>query len=398
MANNYFDFIGQNAGEEKKEAPQQTQAMANVTVRCDADCFLLCDGEYLDIQLVAGKMAKIQVPIGQHLLEFLYTEDSDIKIEKEVDFPESGKSYLVITKGLKDLVDGANAEAQAKAAEAEAKKKAEEAEARRLEELRILELQKEPYAVLSNNNETLTFYYDHMKSNRNGMDIDNEAWLGHRGGILEVIFDESFANCHYIRSTNGWFYCMFKLKSIQGLNYLDTSNVTDMKYMFYFCQTIEIIDLKDLNTSNVVDMSLMFSGCNSLQSLDLSNFNTEHVTNMEYMFSCCLDLVNLDLSNFNTSNVVNMQRMFENCENLVNLDLSNFNTNNVVNMSGMFCGCESLKTLKTDKINFNTDNVTDMEDMFNGCSNLEHIDEELRKKAETYENLDPEVDFRDIFG
>ena len=131
MANNYFDFIGQNAGEEKKEAPQQTQAMANVTVRCDADCFLLCDGEYLDIQLVAGKMAKIQVPIGQHLLEFLYTEDPDIKIEKEVDFPESGKSYLVIIKGLKDLVDGANAEAQAKAAEEEAKRIAADEEARR---------------------------------------------------------------------------------------------------------------------------------------------------------------------------------------------------------------------------------------------------------------------------
>ena len=121
MANNYFDFIGQNAGEEKKEAPQQTQAMANVTVRCDADCFLLCDGEYLDIQLGAGRMAKIQVPIGQHLLEFLYTEDPDIKIEKEVDFPESGKSYLVITKGLKDLVDGANAEAKKKAEEEKAK-------------------------------------------------------------------------------------------------------------------------------------------------------------------------------------------------------------------------------------------------------------------------------------
>ena len=131
MANNYFDFIGQNAGEEKKEAPQQTQAMANVTVRCDADCFLLCDGEYLDIQLDAGKMAKIQVPIGQHLLEFLYTEDPDIKIEKEVDFPDAGKSYLIIIKGLKDLGDGANAEAQAKAAEEEAKRKAKEKEAKR---------------------------------------------------------------------------------------------------------------------------------------------------------------------------------------------------------------------------------------------------------------------------
>ena len=148
MANNYFDFIGQNAGEEKKEAPQQTQEMANVTVRCDADCFLLCDGEYLDIQLDAGKMAKIQVPIGQHLLEFLYTEDPDIKIEKEVDFPESGKSYLVITKGLKELVDDANAEAQAKAAEAKKKAK-EEAKRKAEEELRILELQKKPMRYLA---------------------------------------------------------------------------------------------------------------------------------------------------------------------------------------------------------------------------------------------------------
>jgi hypothetical protein len=67
-------------------------------------------------------------------------------------------------------------------------------------------------------------------------------------------------------------------------------------------------------------------------------------------------------------------------------------------MGDMFGNCECLITLKTDKINFNTENVTDMEDMFDGCSNLEHIDEELRKKAETWENLDSEVDFEDIFG
>ena len=136
MADNYFDFVGQNAGEEKKEAPQETQAMANVTVRADADCFLLCDGEYLDIQLEAGKMTKIQVPVGQHLLEFLYTEDTDIKVEKEVDFPEAGKSYLVIIKDLKAAADNVAAEAKAKEeakrkAEEEAKRKAEEDEVRR---------------------------------------------------------------------------------------------------------------------------------------------------------------------------------------------------------------------------------------------------------------------------
>ena len=360
MANNYFDFIGQNAGEEKKEAPQQTQAMANVTVRCDADCFLLCDGEYLDIQLGAGKMAKIQVPIGQHLLEFLYTEDPDIKIEKEVDFPESGKSYLVITKGLKDLVDGANAEAQAKAAEEEAKRKEEE--------LRILELQKEPYVVLSNNNATLTFYYDHLKSDRNGMNIEDEKWKEHRNDIVTVFFDESFANCHNICSTKCWFKEFRNLTSVVGLNILDTSKVTDMSEMFRACNSIQSLDLSSFDTSKVTTMEAMFYDCESLQSLDFSNFDTSKVTNMSTMFYDCKSLRSLDLSSFDTSKVTDMSFMFYGCQSLQSLDLSSFDTSEVTNMSYMFYECNSLQSL--DVSSFDTSEVTDMSYMFYKCNSL----------------------------
>ena len=398
MANNYFDFIGQNAGEEKKETPQQTQAMANVTVRCDADCFLLCDDEYLDIQLGAGKMAKIQVPIGQHLLEFLYTEDPDIKIEKEVDFPESGKSYLVIIKGLKELVDGANAEAQAKAAEAEAKKKAEE-EARRKaeEELRILELQKEPYAVLSNNNTTLTFYYDHLKSDRNGMNIEDKKWKNHWDDIVTVFFDESFANCHNICSTGDWFGGFRNLTSVVGLKNLDTSKVTDMSSMFTGCQSLQSLDLSNFDTSKVTNMDSMFWGCHSLQSLDLSSFDTSKVTNMSRMFCDCESLRLLDLSSFDTSRVTSMFYMFCSCNSLESLDLSNFDTSKVTNMNSMFAGyplqllnlssfdtsrvtsmggmfshCKSLDSL--DLSNFDTSKVTDMSYMFSYCKSLRSLD------------------------
>ena len=285
-------------------------------------------------------MAKIQVPIGQHLLEFLYTEDPDIKIEKEVDFPESGKSYLVIIKGLKELVDGANAEAQAKAAEAEAKKKAEE-EARRKaeEELRILELQKEPYAVLSNNNATLTFYYDHLKSDRNGMNIEDKKWREHSDDIVTVFFDESFANCHNICSTRGWFSNFGNLTSVVGLNNFDTSKVTDMRYMFFDCESLQSLDLSNFDTSKVTDMTSMFSGCNSLQSVDLSNFDTSKVSNMTSMFCGCNSLRSLDLSSFDTSKVTDMRYMFENCNSLRSLDLSNFDTSKVTNMTDMFNGC-----------------------------------------------------------
>ena len=126
MDKDYFNFLGQNIGEEKKETSQKTQAMANIAIRVDADCLLLCDGEYLDVQLEAGKITKIQLPIGQHLLEFLYTEDPDIKVEKDdAEFPESGKSYFVNIKGLKAAVDIAMAKEKV-AKEEEARHKAEE--------------------------------------------------------------------------------------------------------------------------------------------------------------------------------------------------------------------------------------------------------------------------------
>ena len=126
MDKDYFNFLGQHIGEEKKETFQKTQAMANIAIRVDADCLLLCDGEYLDVQLEAGKITKIQLPIGQHLLEFLYTEDPDIKVEKDdAEFPESGKSYFVNIKGLKAAVDIAMAKEKV-AKEEEARHKAEE--------------------------------------------------------------------------------------------------------------------------------------------------------------------------------------------------------------------------------------------------------------------------------
>ena len=96
-----FSFL-QNAAPQKSEQPEQkpNSGVANVTVRVDADCFMQCDGELVDIQLKAGQVTKTELPTGQHLLEFLSTENSNVKVEKMVDFPESGKSYLVIVNEL----------------------------------------------------------------------------------------------------------------------------------------------------------------------------------------------------------------------------------------------------------------------------------------------------------
>lgn len=91
---------------------------------------------------------------------------------------------------------------------------------------------------------------------------------------------------------------------------IDTSNVTNMKRMFYGCSGLTSLDLSNFDTSNVTDMGSMFYGCKNLTSLDLSSFNTSNVTNMSYMFSGCSGLTSLDVSSFNISNVTNTESMF----------------------------------------------------------------------------------------
>ena len=360
-----IDFSYLEGAAPQEESTPVMSDTANVTIRVDADSMLLCDGEYIDQVFKAGVLTKIQMGPGQHLLEFLYTEDPDIKIEKEVDFPESGKSYLVLIKGLKELVDAAAAEAKQKAEE-EARKKAEEearvkaeAEAKRIAALR------EPYVALSNNNRTLTLYYDHLKDDRNGTNLNSVDWVTYRYDVTTVVFDESFANYHDTCSTNGWFRWYTKLTSVIGLNNLDTSNVTDMSNMFLNCYRLEELDLSNFDTSKVTDMSRMFNDCTSLEELDLSRFNTSMVTDMSGMFEGCKSLEELDVSDFDTSNVTDMSRMFKDCESLEELDVSNFDTSKVTNMRCMFYNCKNLDEL--DLSDFSTRKVTDMHGMFLNC-------------------------------
>ncbi len=168
------------------------------------------------------------------------------------------------------------------------------------------------------------------------------------------------------------FYSYTNLKSIEGLDKLNTEKVTYMSNMFNGCKSLSSLDLSGFNTEKVTSMSSMFDGCESLSSLDLSGFNTEQVTSMSYMFSGCESLSNLDLSDFNTEQVTNMWSMFLNCKFLSSLDLSSFTTEQVQYMNNMFYGCSSLSSL--DLSDFNTEQVTSMGYMFYGCESLESLD------------------------
>ena len=102
---------------------------------------------------------------------------------------------------------------------------------------------------------------------------------------------------------------------------IDTSNITDMSSMFYYCYNLESLDLSSWNTSNVTTISQAFYNCSKLTNLDLSSFDTSSNTNMYETFKDCIKLESLDLSSWDTSNVTNMTNAFHNCEKLKYLDM-----------------------------------------------------------------------------
>ena len=197
------------------------------------------------------------------------------------------------------------------------------------------------------------------------------TWLVNKNNVTKVVFDPAFANA---RPTNcyAWFNGCENLTNIEGIEYLNTSQVTDMHNMFYNCYHLQTTDFSGFDTRKVKDMSYMFHNCGSLKSLDISNFNTSEVTDMRGMFESCIGLTSLDLSHLNTSKVSVMASMFQSCINLLSVNLSGWDTRNVISMTRMFKRCHSLKTL--DLSGFDTREKTcTMGDMFNTCKELTTI-------------------------
>ena len=221
------------------------------------------------------------------------------------------------------------------------------------------------------------------------------------------------------------FYGYKNLKTINGLENLNTSNTVDMKYMFYKCDSLERINISSFDTKNVKSISNMFGFCYKLRKADLSSLDTSNVTDISNLFYYCTSLEEVNLSdmdlskvvvapvifmgcpvkeiiadriilndktigifkntyngeitlkkislaNANLKNVTDMSRMFENCDYLTNLDLSTLDLSNIKNMSYMFNNCDNLETVtfgETSAIN-----VADMSYMFKDCRNLKGAD------------------------
>ena len=206
-----------------------------------------------------------------------------------------------------------------------------------------------------------------------GKDGSVIGWVEQIGDRAEYILHiDANGKIQAPENSSALFRGFVQVHKIEFGDILDTSQVTDMSNMFFFCEKLKSLDVSYFNTQNVTNMEEMFGSCKHLKTLDVSGFCTENVVSMAFMFRDCVQLTVLDVSGFDTHNVTDMRAMFLNCDNLKLLDVSEFDTHNVTDMGSMFFSCKSVKTL--DVSGFDTSNVTDMYAMFWDCERLESLD------------------------
>ena len=226
-----------------------------------------------------------------------------------------------------------------------------------------------------------------------GVYISGQPWGAYSENITKVKIEEEIRPT----KTTFYFYGLSEITEIEGIDNINTRNITEMWHMFSGCSKLSSLDVSAWNMSNVTSIGYMFYKCSSLTSIDVGNWNIENVTNMQNMFSECTQLENINVATWNTGKVTTMANVFLNCSNLTKVDVSKWDTSHVKEMWQMFSGCSKLATIDVsawdmssvtsiglmfykcssltsiDAGKWNTENVTGMTSLFSGCTQLKYI-------------------------
>ena len=144
--------------------------------------------------------------------------------------------------------------------------------------------------------------------NDNEHQITNEL-ISDYGNFVDSITSGVDINDYFdlTKKTSGTFNTYIK-----QIPMIDTSGYTSINSMFV---DYSLTTIPQLNTSNVTDMSYMFNSCPSL--ITIPQLDTSKVTNTNRMFYNCYSLTTIP--QLDTSKVTNIERIFYNCYSLTNL-------------------------------------------------------------------------------
>ena len=177
--------------------------------------------------------------------------------------------------------------------------------------------QKVGYAQWDSTSKTLTFSGgESVPEGAYSLDINGYGipeWYDKttiQSNCATVVFNESFKAVRPT-SCNSWFSMFKALQTIEGIENLNTEEVTSMNSMFNGCSSLTSLDLSSFNTSKVDNTWFMFYGCSCLNTIYVSDrFTTDKVSFGDYMFDGCTllegaalynpDKVDKSMANYNT--------------------------------------------------------------------------------------------------
>ena len=182
----------------------------------------------------------------------------------------------------------------------------------------------------------------------------------------------------------------------------DTSNTTNMSYMFY--SATQLVTVGQFDTSNTTNMSYMFSGCQSLTTIP--QLDTSSVTNMYQMFYYCSKLTTIP--QLDVSSVTDVHQMFSGCSNLV--ELPDFNCVNLKTFGGASYNTWLYNSSNIQKIGvIDCDSVTNIGYIFGegnrnyltdfgGCRNLGKASSVSNTNSSYFMNYAPNLNYQSVLN
>ena len=119
---------------------------------------------------------------------------------------------------------------------------------------------------------------------------------------------------------------------------------TKMKFTAHY---MDLLTVEFCNTSEITDMSFMFDMCSSLIQVKCHDWDTSKVTDMTRLFGNCNSIINLDgIGNWDMTNVINIENMFENINGAIDtFDLNNWQLNMYIDIGNLFNGVANISKI-----------------------------------------------------
>ena len=208
--------------------------------------------------------------------------------------------------------------------------------------------------------------------NLSGWDLSNVTRLdGVFWGLDMSKVDLSGWNTSNVTNMSNLFYETKNLTQ-EIVDCIDTTNCQNMRFLFYESELDEI-DLSGWDTSNVTDMSYMFGYTKSLKEVTLGGeFDTSKVKDFSYMFDNST-LSKAPVQQMDFSSASNVTGMFQYCRNITELDFSGKTFGSeLTSISSISSDCGSMKTFLFQ--NVTAENLSSINGLFMRCDSLETID------------------------